>query len=216
MNRMPDNIGRTVMIAVIAGLLFAGFLAITPRLTASSKSPEAGGPAVVVTTVPTVEEAIAAPTVEVPVEQSAPRGAFDVYEPETVEETWDDEAPPADEPTDETWPAPRIDGTLDLRVEVLGPRDGKEVAILSDEDMAQWHFEVVNTGPEGLWGVYVYLEGHGPVDCDDTYLAPGATTECWASDMVWAGEQTAEAWATAWTAVDEVAAEISFAYFVGE
>ena len=38
MKQSNDSLGRTVMIAVIAGLLFAGFLALTPRLTAGTQT----------------------------------------------------------------------------------------------------------------------------------------------------------------------------------
>jgi hypothetical protein len=64
-------------------------------------------------------------------------------------------------------------------------------------------------------GVYVYLEGYGRVTCDATYLAPGETTDCWAATKVWTGEQSADAWATAWTLEPQVADEISYDYYVG-
>ncbi len=51
--------------------------------------------------------------------------------------------------------------------------------------------------------------------CGDTYLAPGGKTDCWAADEVWAGEQSADAWATAWTLERQVADEISHDYYVG-
>jgi len=100
-------------------------------------------------------------------------------------------------------------------VELLGPRDGKETVILQDEDMVDWHFRANNSSTEKLWGVYGYLEGYGHVWYDDTYLAPGETTDCWAADEVWTGEKTADAWATAWTFERQVADEISYGYYVG-
>ena len=44
MKSTNDSLGRTVMIAVIAGVLFAGFLALTPRLTAGSQTDDQVGP----------------------------------------------------------------------------------------------------------------------------------------------------------------------------
>ncbi len=208
MNSMPDSVTRTVLIAVIAGALFAGFLALAPRLTAGTQPSATEGPATVVPTMIELPEIpISDPVISVP-----EAGYLDGFEEEPVEQQWIDETPVVT-----TLPAsgPTPDGTLTLTVELLGPRDGKETVILQDEDRVNWHFRAKNTSTEQLWGVYVYLEGHGHVWCDDTYLAPGETTDCWASDQVWTGEQTADAWATAWTLERQVADEISYGYYVG-
>ena len=211
MNNMPDSVTRTVLIAVIAGALFAGFLALTPRLTAGTQTSATEGPAAVVTAIPELPElpaiSIADPVISVP-----EASYLDGFEEEPVEEEWIDETP-----VTTTMPAsgPTPDGTLTLTVELLGPRDGKETVILEDEDMVDWHFRATNSSSEELWGVYVYLEGYGHVTCDDTYLAPGETTDCWAATKVWTGEQSADAWATAWTLEPQVADEISYDYYVG-
>ena len=200
------------MIAVIAGVVFAAFLALTPRLTASQTT-EQDPAAVVATTMPEVtQDAISEPVVAV-----ADVGAFDGFDPDPVEEEvvpeeWIDE--PAEEgPSNETTPV--IDGSLTMTIELLGPREGKEVVIIEDEDTVEWSLRVTNTGTEKLYGVYAFLEGAGHAFCDTTYLAPGSTAQCSITDEVWYGEHTAFAWANAWTTEIQVAAEISYDYSVG-
>ena len=85
---------------------------------------------------------------------------------------------------------------------------------LEDGGTATWEITLSNTGDEYLWGVYAYLEGHGTLVCDRRQLAVGASTVCLADQVVWAGEQTAAAWATAWTANRMVEASASAAFVV--
>jgi len=199
------------MIAVIAGVIFAAFLALTPRLTASQTT-EADAAAVVTTTMPeATQNAISEPVVAVPGIDALDGFDPDPVEDEVVPEEW------IDEPADEDVPsanAPVIDGSLTMTVELLGPLEGKEVVIIEDEDSVEWVFRVTNSGTEKLYGVYVFLEGAGHVWCDATYLAPGTTTQCTTTDEVWYGDHTAFAWATAWTTEIQVATEISYDYSV--
>jgi len=186
------------MIAVIAGVVFAAFLALTPRLTASQTT-ETDTAAVVATTVPeATQNVVSEPVVAVP-----GIDAFDGFDSEPVE---DEDVPNANQPV--------IDGSLTMTVELLGPLEGKEVVIIEDEDTVEWVFRVTNSGTEKLYGVYVFLEGAGHVWCDTTYLAPGTTTQCSTTDEVWYGDYTAFAWATAWTTEIQVATEISYDYSV--
>lgn len=208
MYRKSDSVGRTVTIAVIAGVLFAGFLALTPRLTAGSQPAEAGGPVSVATPASEMaQSSISDPAASVP-----DSGLFDGVDEEPIDKEWDE--PVTTSTTIAAGPEP--DGTLTLAVELLGPRGDKEAVILEDEDTVEWHFRVENSGSEKLWGVYVYLEGYGHVRCDVTYLSPGDTAVCWARGSVWVGANTADAWATAWTTERQVAARLSYEYLVGE
>ena len=140
---MPDSVGRTAMIAVIAGVLFAGFLALTPRLTAGTQ--EAASPAVVTTTVPAVtQNGVSDPVVAIPV------SAFDGWDqdveaPETTvasDEDWGDEEDGTDDRAED-------DGSLTLAIELRGPRDGKETVIISEGDIVEWFVRVSNTSGEG-------------------------------------------------------------------
>jgi len=208
MNPKPSSVGRTVMIALIAGVLFAGFLALTPRLTAGSQRTEAAGPPSVVTTAPDAGQvSISDPGVSV-----STTGVLDGIDEDSIEEVLVERITTTTTRT----PGPEPDGSLTLFAELRGPRGGKATVILEDGDTVEWYFRVENSSGEELWGVYVYLEGLGHIWCDDTNLAPGAITECRATDSVWPGSNTAEAWATAWTTDHQVAAVITYEYFVSE
>jgi hypothetical protein len=209
---MSDSTGRTAMIAVIAGVVFAAFLALTPRLTASQTA-EPDVAAIVTTTVPTpTQREISEPVVAVSGLDAFDGFDADPVEEEVVPEEWADE--PADEGESDK-PAPIIDGSLTMTVELLGPREGKEVVIIEDGDTVQWSLRVTNTGTEKLYGVYAFLEGAGHAPCDTTRLTPGSTTQCGVTGEVWYGEHTAFAWATAWTTEIQVATEISYDFSVG-
>ena len=99
---------------------------------------------------------------------------------------------------------------------LVGPQDAGGNVFLEDEGWAEWHFRVENSSDEKLWGLYVYLEGYGPVRCEDVYLAPGDATDCRARKRVWSGANTADAWATAWTTERQVGEMITYEYFVQE
>ncbi len=108
-------------------------------------------------------------------------------------------------------PDPPVDGGA---IELLLAQADREHG-LEDGGTATWQITLSNTGDEYLWGVYAYLEGHGAVRCEQRQLAVGGSTVCMADQVVWAGEQSAAAWATAWTANRMVEAEASVAFLVG-
>lgn len=214
MKLKPDGVGRTILIALVAGALFAGFLALTPRLTAGSQAPESDAASEgSTTTVAATKDPISEPVVAIPAAELL--DGLD-EEPPTEGDT-DASISTTTTTTSTTTMAngPEPDGSLTLTVELIGPREGKEQVILRDEDEVEWHFLVENSSSEELWGVYLYFETHGPVWCDATYLEPGDTTDCFASREVWAGQNTAEFWATAWTTEREVAARLMYEYMVG-
>jgi len=229
-----ENLGRTVLIAVIAGVLFAGFLALTPRLTAGSQ-PEEVGPAAVPATAPAD-----------PVQEAPGLDGFDTSE-DVVEETHEPEPAPADCPPcececandeweeDEEWAGEErdddcwsddtcndsngdhetvFDDTLALAVEVFGEADGKESVILRDFDAARFQIRLDNTSDEELWGVFAYLEGYGPISCMESHLDPGEHTACTVTDTVYSGTHTGEVWANAWTTQHQVGVLHTFRYFV--
>ncbi len=76
-------------------------------------------------------------------------------------------------------------------------------------DAIGWHFRVTNTGAEYLWGVFVYLEGYGPVACEARRLEAGAATDCWAETVAAPDENAGEAWVTAWTSLRMVTDRLS-------
>jgi hypothetical protein len=280
MKNHSDSLGRTVLIAVIAGVLFAGFLALTPRLTAgTSETAVPGGPADV--TLPDAA-AIGDPVLAVA------DGAFDGFDDDTATESdaddvdfddgectkesaldaeectgedTDDDSDDSDDDSDDEWTDDdadgctftdcacecvcacdrdaddggdgwvddeawkdewredgdtEFDGTLELTVEVLGQKDGKESLILSDYDMARFEFTLANTSSEELWGAYLYLEGLGEVDCPSTYLGPYESMHCSAVDRVYSGDQTAVVWGTAWTDAYQVGVEVHAPFWVAE
>lgn len=89
MASMPDSVTRTVLIAVIAGALFAGFVALAPRLVAGTQTSATEGPATVVPTMIELPEIpIADPVISVP-----ETGYLDGFEDEPVEQQWIDETP---------------------------------------------------------------------------------------------------------------------------
>jgi len=78
-------------------------------------------------------------------------------------------------------------------------REGPRRASFLPDDRIGWHFRVVNTGDEYLWGLFVYLERYGPVACGVRRLDVGEAADCWAETWAQSGANTAEAWVTAWT-----------------
>jgi len=103
--------------------------------------------------------------------------------------------------------APPADASIPQPVAVI-PIDGGEItlalrrlddAVIGGGELVPMEIEVTNTGDQYLWGVYAFLELSGRAVCDDRQLAVGASTVCRADRRAWAGEQTAVAWATAWT-----------------
>jgi hypothetical protein len=72
-----------------------------------------------------------------------------------------------------------------------------------------WHFRVANTGPEYLWGIFVYLEAYGPIGCDTRRLDVGESADCWAETRALEGDDSAIAWVTAWTRTHMVSSRLS-------
>ena len=105
-------------------------------------------------------------------------------------------------------PTPLQSDAIEVTLDLLNP----EVA---DLHTATWSITVSNQGEEYLWGVYAYLEGFGPVMCDDRQLDIGASTSCLTDQTVWTGEHRAVAWATAWTLDRMVHEEVFLPYVVG-
>jgi hypothetical protein len=101
-------------------------------------------------------------------------------------------------------------GAVDLAlVGVHAGRHGAERSGFFAGDTIGWHFRVINTGGEYLWGVFVYLELSGPVSCSARRLAVGESADCWAETTAMAGSNDAEAWVTAWTASRMVTDRVS-------
>ncbi len=147
---MSDSTGQTVIIAATAGVVFAAFLAFTPRLTASQ----------------TVERDVAAVSGADAVDgfDADPAG-----QEAALEESGDEDVGNEIEPS--------IGCSLTMTVELLGPREGYELATIEDEGTAEWSLRITNSGTEMLHGVHVYVEGAGQASCDTSYLRPGNTAQ---------------------------------------
>jgi hypothetical protein len=211
MNRLPDGIGRTIVIAVIAGGLFAGFLALAPRLTASETE---AAPATSTSTLPLLATS-SLPGISDPV-VAVPDTAPDVQVTVTTAP-----ALAASSTTSATAPAatsttvvPPSDGSIELTVDARNASDADSDGAFVEGDEIQWRFQVTNTSDEELWGAYVYLELHGPADCDVHNLLPGESTDCWIVTSAVEGTHTAKAWATAWTTERIVADDLEFTFQV--
>jgi hypothetical protein len=216
MRSTNDSLGRTVMIAVIAGVLFAGFLALTPRLTAGSQTEDQIGPAAV-DAPGMAETAVSDPIVAIPgVAFDGFDGGNSYVEQEADDGTdWsEDESSGDDEWADEDDSETVFDGSLGLTVEVFGPSDGKESVILNDYDIARFQITVDNESSEELWGLFVYLEGYGEVECGTSHLTAGDRVDCVAYDVVYSGTDTAEVWANAWTSEHQVGVEVAHDFYV--
>lgn len=177
MPRFPDGLGRTIFIALLAGVMFAGFLLVTPRLTAASRDPNPTPTTLVTstTTVPTPTTTVAPVTTT------------------TLAPTTTTEALPEEE---------GYDGRLGLTVEIASEGQGKDEIFAGDE--TRWRFQVENLSGERLWGVFVYLELHGQAPCDQHILDAGESTDCWLTTRATEGIHLAEAWANAWTTEEMV------------
>lgn len=206
MTGWSDGLGRTIVIATIAGSLFAGFLALAPRLPASEAQP---GGAMTATTMPVraALPGISDPAVAVP------------GEPIDVQGTVITGAPTSTVPTDPTAvttipPDPGFDGSIELTVEASNADDSNDTGILVEGDEIQWRFRLTNASDEELWGAFVYLELHGPTRCEAHNLQPGEYTDCWIATRAVEGTHVAEAWATAWTTDRIVKADLEYGFQV--
>lgn len=196
MTRWSDGLGRTIIIAAVAGSLFAGFLALTPRLTAS----DSRAAVVTSTTQPSVVEStlpgISDPVVAVPAPSENAQVTVTTEPPATTVTT------NASDPvaTSTTVPVdPAFDGSLELTVEARTADEAHAHGVIVEGDELQWRFTLSNVSDEELWGAYVYLELEGPAWCDEHNLQPGESTDCWIATTAVEGVHTAQAWATAWT-----------------
>lgn len=181
-NRIPDGVGRTIFIAALAGIMFAGFLLVTPRLTASTAdaTPGSGSPGETTTT-----SMAATTTTEVVTSTSIPMTTTTTLPPTTT--------------TQPRTTADGYDGTVVLGLYFEGEADGKEAGLIEHGDTIQWRLHVTNASEGTLWGVFAYLELHGPVPCDNRILEPGESTDCWIESRAVEGNHTAQAWVNAWT-----------------
>lgn len=113
-------------------------------------------------------------------------------------------------PTTTTAPSEVDGGAVDLAVAGLhAGRNGPPRQGFFAGDLIGWHFRVTNIGDEYLWGVFVYLEGYGPVTCAARRLEAGSGTDCWAETTAAPGEEAGEAWVTAWTSLRMVSDRLS-------
>jgi hypothetical protein len=185
-----DSVGRSALIAIVTGALFAGFVMIAPRLVASTQSAPSE---------PSLAPMVAAAHMT--------RIVHDLPNDPATTSTTAPEAPATTEAPSHTTtteaPRPRVggvpDGTVMLAASIAPPGDGKEAEVIRDGDEVTWTIRVTATDDE-LWGIYVFLEGTGHVPCDTKHLEIGETATCVASDRVYDDEAQGEVWVDAWTA----------------
>jgi hypothetical protein len=180
MTRLPNGLGRTIFIAALAGVMFAAFLLVTPRLTASSAGAESAATTTTTHLPVATTSTTTAPTTTTTVEPSTTTMAT----PTTLEPRT---------------PANGYDGTVVLGLYFEGEADGKEFGVIERGDTITWRLHVTNASEGTLWGVYAYLELHGPAPCEDRILEPGESTDCWIESRAFVGTEEAQAWANAWT-----------------
>jgi len=82
-------------------------------------------------------------------------------------------------------------------------------------DTVEWTYVITNTGDEPLWGIYVYDEREGRVDCPERYLAVGDSMTCTMYGTARAGQYANEAWVTGWGSSQMVADNDWSHYFGG-
>jgi hypothetical protein len=168
MRRWSNGLGRTIVITVIAGALFAGFLVLAPRHGSTDLATAAATPVVSTTTAspPAIEAAEGPePIVEAP-------GA------------------PVDDPTIAATPGVRRNpvptstptasesgttATVALTVEVT---DSDDDPVESGDGDIQF---TLSNDSDDESGSSVNLELKGPTWCEDDHLAPGGSTSCWIS-----------------------------------
>ncbi len=187
---------RTGVIAVVAAVIAFGlFVAFLPRLQPDPVVPSAasGAPVDARPVGNTVADAIGAPATSATTTTVSPTTT-------TIPVATTTTVPPEPEPSPyQVDPPPGVDAAVGFTVSIGNGHDGKEAVLITDGDLLTWTFRVTNEGSEYLWGVYVYLELHGPVQCDTTRLAPGQSAECIIQTTAQEGRHDAWAWVTAWT-----------------
>lgn len=211
MSRWSDGLGRTIIIAGVAGALFAGFLALAPRLTAGDTATAS------TTTLPAPAASTSLPGISDPV-VAVPGTSGDIAvtvttEPPTTTTTTTVAATAdADSPT--TTSTPPLDGLIELSVDARSASNAHPDGLIVEGDQIQWRFTLRNVSDEELWGAYVFLELHGPAECEDHNLEPGEATDCWIATTAVEGTHTAEVWGTAWTLDRIVMDEMTYTFEV--
>jgi hypothetical protein len=201
--------------AVLAAAAFAAAITLGPSLLKGAgdadgsdsfyaaqragRAVQAAGPAATETTEPAAATVPpTAPSTVPPTPEAAPEPSV-TSPPSTSPQA---PAPPAEEPAA---PIPVGDGRL--KVDLVYDTGVKGTGLPADGDEVIWTLVIENSSEEYLWGVYGYLEGYGPVPCESRRLDVGESTSCTATNTVWESDETATAWATAWTLEEMVEAE---------
>jgi len=207
--RLPDGAGRTLFVAGLAGSIFAAFLIVTPKLTATGADvvgESIGGmPATTsVTSVTTTTTAATTTTAVAVTTTTTPPPTTTLPATTTTTTTMTGEP---------MTPGSGYDGTVHLSVTATGP-PGSEWSAIRDGDQISWTFHVTNTTDQELWGVFVWLEFVGRAQCEAHHLWPMGDTDCLVTSTAEAGEQTAEVWVNAWTTSRQVKDKVFFHYRV--
>ena len=193
-----DSVGRSALIAIATGALFAVFVLVIPRLVASTQTAQSEpslAPMVAASHMTNIVHASSqTPTTTPPTTPTTSPTTIPASTPTT-------EAPSHTTTTEA--PRPRVesgvqDGTITMTASLTPPRDGKGGEVLRDGDEIVWTVTV--SASEELWGIYVYLEGAGHVPCDTKHLEEGDTATCVITDVVHDYDEDAEIWVDAWTA----------------
>ena len=81
-------------------------------------------------------------------------------------------------------------------------------------DKVTWTYVITNTGDETLYGVYLYDEEEGHVDCPMRTLRPGKSMTCTLHGTARAGQYANEAWVTAW-GDDDMVSDTDWSHYFG-
>lgn len=199
-----DGLGRTIGYTALAGLVFLALVIVTPKMVSSSPSASPPLEAVVAGT------SITQATTTFPEPSNVGSGSTPPVTPPPVDTTTTTVAPTTTT-TSTTIPAAvttttqsledadRHDGTVQLWVSQRFDPTVDDSALLTDMETVEWFMRVSNTSDGTLYGVFVYLELHGQVQCEQRRLAPGETMSCSATTTVYEGTHVAEIWVDAWT-----------------
>lgn len=181
-----ECMGRTILITLLAAILFGVFLLVAPKLTASGNGSAVGPSTTTTATTPAETTTTTAP------ESTT-----------TIPTTTTTQPPDGWNPAEMT-PANGYDGSVSLSSTVSGPDGASESAIIADGDAVDWRVVVTNSTSGELWGVYAWVEGFGRAYCDSRHLGAGESTECLATGTAYAGVTEVVVWVNAWTEVHQV------------
>ncbi|MBM3695034.1 MAG: hypothetical protein FJW79_03755 [Actinobacteria bacterium] len=195
-NGEDDRTGRTLRIAAVIAALIALAAVVAPRLAFSGgRGPE---PDPAVPGIPAAASTGTTPVTSMATTTTAGAAATTTTTTTPAPTTTNPPPPPVLSrlPTSPPVDGGRVSlGVAGVQVGRLGPPR----TFFAPGDSIRWHFRVTNSGDEYLWGVFVYLERHGPVACASRRLPVGATTDCWAEMVALAEPGDTEVWVTAWT-----------------